>query len=101
MKKLLICGRLIKNPEIRTDNQGNNFVTFIVTTEHGKTFGVRKDCIEVSCNGKVAENVVKLAYKGCNIFAEGYPAVHSYINFKNEIITTQRLYAHTVDILIE
>jgi len=99
MKKLLIFGTLDHIPELRQDTNGNYFVCFSVMIGDNRKTTARSDSVEVSCTGKLAEIVMKSAYKGCAVFVEGFPAIHSFVNNNNDIISIQRVYAHSINIL--
>jgi single-stranded DNA-binding protein len=101
MRKLFTFGKLLNNPEIRKDQNGNDFITFILVTSNYSKPEIRKDCIEVSCTGELAGVVLKLACKGSNVFVEGYPAAYAFIDSKNEPVAIQRLYARSVDVMPE
>lgn len=99
MKRLTITGNLGRDPELRIDPNGNTFATFSVAVAVGSKGKQRTDWIDVSCNGKLAEIAKTYAKKGNKILVDGFPSVSAYINADNVPVPTQRLYAHSFEIL--
>lgn len=99
MKKLTITGNLGRDPELRSDANGNQFAVFSVAVPVGTKANPRTDWVDVSCNGKLAEFAATYARKGNRVLVEGFPSVNSYINKENLPVGVQRLYAHVFEIL--
>lgn len=99
MKKLIITGNVGHDPEIRADQQGNQFVTFSVAISVGTKLKPKTDWVDVSCSGKLSDLVKTYVSKGDKVLAEGFPAVDAYINNENEAVGKLRVYANTIEFL--
>lgn len=99
MKKLTITGNLGRDPELRSDPNGNQFAVFSVAVPVGTKANPRTDWVDVSCNGKLAEFAATYAKKGNRVLVEGFPTVNAYINKEQSPTAVQRLYAHVFEIL--
>lgn len=100
MKKLFVFGNLGRDPELKKDANGNEFVIFAVAVNSDKKADNKADWIEVSCTGKLAEIVIKFAKKGSKVFVEGFPAIKLFTNnITKETVAVQRLYAHSIEVL--
>ncbi len=99
MKKIIITGNVGRDPELRADQNGNQFATFSVGVSVGTKQNPKTDWVEVTCNGKlfdVARNYVK---KGSKLLIEGFPSVNAYINKDNKAIGTLRVNASNFEFL--
>lgn len=98
MKKLIITGHIGANPQMRTDQHGNQFATFSVAVAVGSKANPKTDWIDISCTGKLAEIATAYARKGNKVLVEGFPTISVYVN-QGDHIGVQRLYAHSLEIL--
>jgi single-strand DNA-binding protein len=99
MKRLTIIGNIGRDPELRVDKQGKQFVTFSVAISVGTKDKPKTDWVEVSCNGKLAEIVATYAKKGQKVLVEGYPNAGHYTKGSNEVAVVERLYANLFKML--
>lgn len=99
MKKMIITGRLGKEPENRHSPSGEWFVTFTVAVNVGTKYKPKTDWVDVSCNGKLAEIVKSYLKKGSQVLVEGYPSVNAYINKEGKPVATEKLNAKILEIL--
>lgn len=82
MNKILLKGRLTADPEMKTINDGANFVTkfsIAVNRKYVKEGEERTaDFFNCSCFGKTAEFVQKYFFKGQEMLLEGRLQNHSW-----------------------
>ena len=76
INKALICGRLTRNPELRTTAGGTAVATFALATNHvtKDKAGEKKESVQFhNCVafGKTAEVISQFAMKGQELFVEG------------------------------
>jgi single-strand DNA-binding protein len=99
MKKMFITDNVGKDPELRNDQVGNEFVTFSVAVSVGTKQNPKTDWIEVSCKDKLAEIACNYVKKGTKILVDGFPTVKAYINKNNEAVAILTLYANNLELL--
>ena len=99
MKKIIITGNVGKDPELRADQNGNQFATFSVGVSVGTKQSPKTDWVEVSCNGKLADIAKNYIKKGAKLLVEGYPTANAYINRENKPVANLRVYANTLELL--
>ena len=81
MNKVLLIGRLTRDPETRSTTSGNTAVNFTVAVNRNfkNMEGViEADFIPVVIWGKIGENVAKYCQKGSQVAVEGRMQVRSY-----------------------
>lgn len=81
MNKVVLVGRLTKDPELRNTNSGlpvSSFTVAINRTYKNKEGNYDTDFINVSIFGKQAENVSKYCFKGSQIGVDGRIQTRSY-----------------------
>ncbi len=81
MNKVILVGRLTRDPEVRTMPSGNQVASFTLAINRNyknKEGNVDADFINVSVFGKQAENVGKYVNKGSMIGCEGRIQTRSY-----------------------
>ncbi len=81
MNKILLTGRLTKDPELRTTNSGLAVASFSIAvnrTFKNKEGNYDADFFNVSVFGKQAENVSKYCFKGSQVGVEGRLQARSY-----------------------
>lgn len=99
MKKIILTGNVGRDPELRADQNGNQFVTFSLAVSVGTKQNPKTDWIDISCNGRlvdVAKNYVK---KGTKLLVEGFPSVHAYMTRENTPAATMRVSANNFEFL--
>ncbi len=79
MKKIFITGNVGKDPEIRSDGKGGEFVTFSLAVSVGTKQNPKTDWVGITCNGKTADTVKNYVKKGNKLLIEGFPSIHAYI----------------------
>lgn len=81
MNKVLLVGRITKDPELRTTTSGLSVVSFSLAVNRNfknKEGNYDADFINVSVFGKQAENMSKYVSKGSQIGVEGRIQTRSY-----------------------
>lgn len=81
MNKVVLVGRLTKDPELRNTNSGLPVAAFTVAinrTFKNKEGNYDADFINVSIFGKQAENVSKYCFKGSQVGVDGRIQTRSY-----------------------
>ena len=81
MNKVVLVGRLTRDPELRTTNSGLPVSSFTVAVNRNfknKEGVIEADFINVSIFGKQADNVHKYCFKGSQIGVEGRIQTRSY-----------------------
>ena len=76
LNKVLLIGRVGKDPEIRTFDNGNKLATFTLATSESYTDrnGQRQEQTEwhsVVLNGRLADIAAQFIHKGSNVYIEG------------------------------
>ena len=81
MNRVVLVGRLTRDPELRTMPSGNNVASFTLAINRNfknKDGNVDADFINVSVFGKQADNVSKYVFKGSLLGVEGRIQTRSY-----------------------
>ena len=99
MKKLIITGNAGRDPEVRTDANGNVFTTFSVGVSVGTKQEPKTDWIDVHASGALAERVNNYVKRGTKVLIEGFPTTSAYINKDNHPASSLRLYARNLELL--
>lgn len=99
MKKIIITGNAGRDPEMRADQDGNQFASFSVAISVGNKQTPKTDWVDVTCNGKLADVVRNYVKKGTKVLIEGFPTVNSYLNKENKPMASLRIYANTLELL--
>lgn len=94
MNKVILSGRLTKNPELQTTTTGKNYCKFSLAVSRYVNGQNSADFINCIVWGKMAENLVNYQTKGSLIFVEGNILTGKYTD-KNGAIH------YTTDILVE
>ena len=55
MKKIIITGNVGRDPEVRSDQSGAQFVTFSVGVSVGTKQNPKTDWVDISCGGKLVD----------------------------------------------
>jgi single-strand DNA-binding protein len=99
MKRLTITGNLGHDPELRITPEGKTFGSFSVAVSVGTKQNPKTDWVEVNCNEKLADIIIKYCKKGNKVLVDGFPSVKAYIRNENVPVAVQRLYATSIEIL--
>lgn len=99
MKKIMVIGNVGQDPELRTDDVGNTFVTFSLGIPVYNKETPKTDWVDISCNGKTAELAKNYIKKGSKLFVEGFPAVHAYVTRENKPTAVLKIYANNIELL--
>ena len=99
MKKIMLIGNVGRNPEMRTDQAGNEFATFSLGVSVGTKQEPKTDWLDISCNGKLAEIVKSLVKKGSKVFIEGFPSVNDYSTREGKPAAVMKVYANNMELL--
>ncbi len=99
MKKIIITGNVGRDPELRADQNGNQFATFSVGVSVGTKQAPKTDWVDISCNGRLADIARNYVKKGTKILVEGFPSVGAYVNRENKPVGTLRIYANNFELL--
>lgn len=81
MNKVILVGRLTRDPEVRTMPSGNAVASFTLAINRNfknKEGNIDADFINVSVFGRQAENVGKYIFKGSQLGVEGRIQTRSY-----------------------
>lgn len=81
MNKVILVGRLTRDPEVRTMPSGNSVASFTLAINRNfknKEGNIDADFINVSVFGRQAENVGKYISKGSQLGVEGRIQTRSY-----------------------
>jgi len=81
MNKVLLTGRLTRDPELRSTSSGLEVASFSIAVNRNfknKEGNVEADFFNVSVFGKQAENVSKYCFKGSQVGVEGRLQSRSY-----------------------
>ena len=81
MNKVLLTGRLTRDPELRSTTSGLEVTSFSIAVNRNfknKEGNIEADFFNVSVFGKQAENVAKYCFKGSQVGVEGRLQSRSY-----------------------
>lgn len=99
MKKIILTGNVGRDPEMRSDQDGNQFASFSLGVSVGTKQNPKTDWVDVSCNGKLADTVRTYVKKGSKLLIEGFPSVNAYINKENKAVGTLRVYVNNLEFI--
>lgn len=85
MNKVILCGRLCKEPEIRTTQDGKQIARYSLAVDR---FKEGADFISIVAFGKSAEFAERYLHKGMKILIEGSIRTGSYENKEGKKIYT-------------
>ena len=81
MNKVLLVGRLTKDPEVRTMTSGNAVANFSIAVNRNfknKDGNVEADFINIVVYGRQVESISKYVFKGSQVGIEGRMQTRSY-----------------------
>ena len=81
MNKVILVGRLTRDPEIRTLTNGNNVASFTLAINRNfknKEGNIEADFINIVVFGRQVESIQKYVFKGSQIGVEGRIQTRSY-----------------------
>lgn len=99
MKKIIVTGNVGRDPEMRSDAEGNQFATFSMAISVGTKQNPKTDWVDISCNGKLADTVCNYVRKGSKLLIEGFPTVGAYISRDNKPVGTLRIFANNMEFI--
>lgn len=99
MKKIIVTGNVGRDPELRADQNGNQFATFSVGVSVGTKQNPKTDWVDITCNGKLADVARNYVKKGAKLLVEGFPSVNAYINKENKAVGTLRISASNFEFI--
>jgi single-strand DNA-binding protein len=99
MKKIIVTGNVGRDPELRADQNGNQFATFSVGVSVGTKQNPKTDWVDITCNGKLADVARSYVKKGTKLLIEGFPSVNAYINKENKAVGTLRINANNFEFI--
>lgn len=99
MKKIIVTGNVGRDPEVRMDQNGNQFVTFSIGVSVGTKQNPKTDWVDISCNGRLADVAKNFVKKGSKLLVEGFPSVNAYINRDNKAVGTLRINASNFEFI--
>ncbi len=99
MKKIFVTGNVGRDPELRYAPSGETFVTFSLAVTTGPKDNQKTDWLEISCNGRTAENVQKWVKKGSKLLIEGTPSANAYINKEGKAVASLRVSASNIEFI--
>lgn len=99
MKKIIATGYVGREPEAKSSQNGEKFVTFSLGISVGNKQSPKTDWVEISCNGKLAEVATSYITKGKKLLIEGFPSVNAYINKENKAVGTLRINVSNIEFL--
>lgn len=98
LNKVMLIGRLGRDPERKTTQSGKSVCTFTLATDTGYGDNKKTDWHNITVFDKTADNCAKYLHKGSPAYVEGRIAYDSYE--KDGIKhTTTKIIANTVEIL--
>lgn len=102
MNNVFLTGRLTKDPELKTFQNGSlqvaSFTLAVQRKKDGKADSPDADFISIKCFGKLAENVFKYVHKGRLVGIGGRIQTGSYEKDGKKIYTTE-IIARTIEFL--
>jgi single-strand DNA-binding protein len=99
MKKIFVTGNVGRDPELRADQNGNQFATFSLGVSVGTKQNPKTDWVDITCNGKLADLARNYIKKGTKLLIEGFPSVNAYINRENKPVGTLRVNASNIEFI--
>lgn len=99
MQKVMIIGRLARDPETRTPKSGSPICSFSVPVSEKRGEQEHTEWFRVKVFGKSAEFCQKYLAKGRTVFVEGKLQTQKYTGQDGQDRTTTELVAETVQFL--
>ena len=78
INEVRLCGRLTKNPELKTTKSGKYALNFALAVNRSYGENQTVSFINCACYDKVATNISKYCVKGSELYCEGYINTSSY-----------------------
>ena len=100
INSVIIVGRLVADPEIRTTTNGTNVASFrIAHDENRRGANGEKQSLYINCTlfGKQTEMLTKFFHKGNLIGITGRLTQRTYVNRQNVQVTVTEIIADRVD----
>lgn len=99
MKKMIVTGNVGRDPEVRSDQSGSQFVTFSIGVSVGTKQNPKTDWVEISCGGRLVDVARNYVRKGTKVLIEGFPSVSAYMTKENKPAASMRVYANNLELL--
>tara|TARA_R100000329_G_C7568717_1_gene201224 strand:+ start:346 stop:681 length:336 start_codon:yes stop_codon:yes gene_type:complete len=94
--KIIICGRLGRDPEMAYTKAGDNYATLAVAVNDKRKGGEETTWYRVTCWRKQAEFVTEYLKKGSTVLVDGRLKVSEYTNKQGEKKFSLDIDANTV-----
>lgn len=101
MNKIIITGRLVRNPELRKNESGSVNSKFTVAVQRPMAKEDKQDVDFLNCSvwGKAAENLCKYQSKGSLVAVEGEMRADNYTDEEGNTKTFTYIYANRIEYL--
>jgi single-strand DNA-binding protein len=101
INRVVVVGRLTKNPELRKSASGNSFASFTVAVANRTKPGEQKTASFINCVtfGNNADNLAKYTRKGSLIGVEGRLQQNSYETKDGRKVSTLEIISDSVQFL--
>lgn len=100
MNRVVLIGRLTKDPELRQSQGGKSFCSFTLAVDRRKTEGQQEaDFIRCKAFGKTAGVIERFTRKGSLIGVEGRIQTGSYENQQGQKVFTTDVVAELITLL--
>lgn len=99
VNKVILIGRLGKDPEVRASQAGKSFCTFTLATDTGFGENRKTDWHNIVTFDKQADNCGRFLKKGSLVYVEGRISYDKYQDKDGQQRTSTRILANTVQFL--
>ncbi|MBQ4361257.1 MAG: single-stranded DNA-binding protein [Proteobacteria bacterium] len=99
VNKVILIGRLGKDPEVRASQAGKSFCSFTLATDTGFGDNKKTDWHNIVTFDKQAENCGRFLKKGSLVYIEGRISYDKYTDKDGQQRTSTRILANTVQFL--
>lgn len=99
MQKVMIIGRLARDPETRSTKSGMNICSFSVPVSEKRGEQEHTEWFKVKVFGKAADHCQRFLSKGRTVYVEGKLKTDKYTDQNGQERTTTELLADTVQFL--
>ncbi len=99
VNKVILIGRLGKDPEVRASQAGKSFCSFTLATDTGFGDNRKTDWHNIVAFDKQAENCGRFLKKGSLVYIEGRISYDKYTDKDGQQRTSTRILANTVQFL--
>lgn len=99
MNNWTLSGKLGKDAETRTTQNGKTVVAFTIATDEMKNGEKTTLWTDVSWFGEKVANLAKYLKKGTTVVVEGRPKATHYTNKNNEVVDKCEMVAYKVEVM--